>query len=106
MLRPTHAGHDEVDAIDPLGVDLGEHSREEVGLLLVVAFEDHAIARADEGLEHFHDGVGLEDRSLGEVADHREATALLGSPPVPPRIGLGAGLHVVSVSVGFVLTAR
>ncbi|MCY1372873.1 hypothetical protein D9M69_601100 [compost metagenome] len=50
VLGAADAGHDHVQVVQPAGVGLGQGAREEIRLLLVVAFEHHAIAGGDQCL--------------------------------------------------------
>ncbi|MNU85392.1 hypothetical protein D3C71_751320 [compost metagenome] len=69
--------------IDLVGIDLGQHAGEEVRLLLIIAFEDDAVARREQRFEH-GDHVALLQHGAARVLAHGvEAAALLGAPRIP-----------------------
>ncbi|MNN66230.1 hypothetical protein D3C81_1817940 [compost metagenome] len=85
MLGAADAGHDHVQVVQASGVDLGQCAREEVGLLLVVAFQHYPVAGGEQQLQGFDDAFGGQHHAIGEVADPVEAALLFGAPPRPLR---------------------
>ena len=98
MLGEHDAGLDDVEVMDLRLVDLGEGAGEEVGLLLVVAFEAHPITGPDDRLHQLRRVTRGDDLALGELPPGGEtlvAVALLRVPfshawtlPRPSRMGL------------------
>ncbi len=58
MLAEDDSGLNYVDVMQLRPVSVGERAGQEVGLLLVVAFEAHAVARPDDGLHQLRGVVG------------------------------------------------
>ncbi|MNI63604.1 hypothetical protein D3C73_1189870 [compost metagenome] len=85
MLGTADAGHDHVQVVQALGVGLGQRTGEEVGLLLVVAFEHHPVPWGDQQLQCLDDALGWQHHTVGQVTDPLQAALLLGAPPGPLR---------------------
>jgi hypothetical protein len=58
MLGAAHARNDEMQVVDDFRIDLREGTRQEIRLFLVVALDDHAVARGDERLQDIDDALG------------------------------------------------
>src|SRR5438034_2222135 len=63
-----------MQVMDPRAVDLSQRAREEVGLLLIVAFETDAIAGQDDFLQQRNDRVGIDDLARQPSAETRRGT--------------------------------
>ncbi|MNZ25712.1 hypothetical protein D3C78_428820 [compost metagenome] len=85
VLGAADAGHDHVQVVQAPRVDLGQRTREEVGLLLVVAFEHYPVAGSQQQFQGFDDTLGGQHHAVGEVADPVKAALLFGAPPRPLR---------------------
>ena len=96
VLRQAYARHDHVQFIDLVGVQLHHGAGQEVGLFLVVPFEDHAVAAGDQQREGVDDGVGADDRAVAEVAHGLEAAALFLASRVPLARRFAVLVHIVS----------
>ncbi len=57
-------------SMHPRGVDLHQRTRQEVGLLLVVAFEADAVERLDDRVEQV-DGAGMRQQLAAQVGGQR-----------------------------------
>ncbi|MDT4875866.1 hypothetical protein FQZ97_1112650 [compost metagenome] len=93
MLGAADAGHDHVQVVQAVGVCLGQGAGKEVRLLLVIAFEHHAVAGGDQHFEGFDDPLAGQDRAIGEVAHPVEAALLFGAPARPLRRGRRSCCH-------------
>ena len=71
VLRKREDRLHDMQVMDPRAVDLSQRAREEVGLLLIVAFETDAIAGQDHFLEQGNDGVGIDDLARQPSAETR-----------------------------------
>ncbi|KAF1053879.1 MAG: hypothetical protein GAK43_01201 [Stenotrophomonas maltophilia] len=89
VLGAADAGHDHVQVVDLLRIETGQRAREEVGLLLVVAFEHHAVTRLQQRLQGLDDALGGQDHAIGEVADTLQAALLVAAPACP--LGISGG---------------
>jgi len=87
VLGPPDAGHDHVQIVELGRVGLGQGAREEVGLLLVVAFQHHAVAGEDQRLKRFDDPVAGQHRPVCDFFDLPKPPLLLVAPPRPARVG-------------------
>ncbi len=85
VLCTADAGHDHVQVVQAPRVDLGQRTREEVGLLLVVAFQHHAVAGGQQQFQCFDDTLAGQHRTVGKVPDLIEAALLFGTPSRPLR---------------------
>ena len=82
-------------------IDLGERARQEIGLLLVVAFERDAVAGLDQRVRaHRRCRCAVSTRPFGEGADAREARAFP-SRRVDPDRRRRLRLRAASASFGF-----
>ena len=77
MLGTADARNQQMHVVNLVRIDLGERARQEVGLLLVVAFERDAVAGLDQGFERIDDAVGWQDAVFEPGRNGREATVLL-----------------------------
>ncbi len=68
MLGQHDAGLDDMQIVQLALVGLGERTGEEVGLLLVVAFETDPVARPDDRLQQLGGVVRRHQLALGEAA--------------------------------------
>ena len=78
VLGEHDAGLHDVDVVQHLRVGLGERACEEVGLLLVVAFEAEPIAGLEDGLEQFRDVGRRHDLARGEARPRLEPLVSVG----------------------------
>jgi len=69
-------------------VDLRQRARQEIGLLLVVAFEDDAVAGRDQGFQKGDDVARRDDTAVGDGGCPRQAPGLVGAPSVPLARGV------------------
>ncbi|MNP31014.1 hypothetical protein D3C76_1241170 [compost metagenome] len=76
VLGAADAGHDHVQVVQLAGIGLGQGTGEKIRLLLVVAFEHHAVARHDQGFEGRDDFVGRQHHAIGQRPDAVEAALL------------------------------
>ncbi len=83
VFHPAHARDDHVQAVHLGRVHLGQRAREEVGLLLVVALQHHAVARRGDGFEEWDDVGGGHDTATGKGGAACHAAALFGAAGVP-----------------------
>ena len=63
MFRAADTGLDHVQVVYALRVEIGQRTREKIGLFLVVALGYHAVARANEGMQRV--GYALAGQHLG-----------------------------------------
>ena len=61
MLAAPDAGHNHMQVVDFLRIDLGEHAGEEISLFLVVAFQHHPIARGEQIFQYADQLVSGDD---------------------------------------------
>ena len=87
VLGTADAGHDHVQIVERGRVGLGQGAREEVGLLLVVALQHHAVAGEDQGFKGLDDLVTGQHRPVCVFLDQPEPPLLLVAPPRPARVG-------------------
>ncbi len=97
LLRTADARDDHVQIVNPGRVDLGEGARQEVRLLLVVAFEHDTVVRSNDRLEERDDVAGRDDTSLGDGRPALHAPCLFGAALIP-LTGRGLGWHLLSSS--------
>ncbi|MCY1243286.1 hypothetical protein D9M72_562940 [compost metagenome] len=94
MLDPAHARNDHVERIHARRIDLRERARQEVSLLLVVAFQHHAVAGRQHGLQEGDDVAGRDHLAVGNGCGVLLA-ARLGFPAgIPLAACAGAGHRV------------
>ena len=92
VLRQRQHRLHHVQAVHPLRIDLHQRLGQEVGLLLVVAFEADAVAGLDHRFEQGADGFGV-DALAGEPRAQRAGRA---RQPGSAVLGLGvpvSGVH-------------
>jgi len=65
MFAPADRRDEKVDVVELGRVGLDERARQEIGLLLVVAFERDAVAGLDDGFERRDDVAAFQDLSVG-----------------------------------------
>ncbi|MNV09412.1 hypothetical protein D3C71_999020 [compost metagenome] len=87
VLGASDAGHDHVQVMQLRGVGLGQGTGKEIRLLLVVAFEHHAVARQDQRLQRRDDVIGGQHHTVGKTSHQLEAPLLFAAPPRPSRVG-------------------
>jgi hypothetical protein len=63
MVGQRQHGLHHVQIVHPRGIDLRQGGGEEIGLLLIVAFDHHAVTRLDDGFEQRRRAVGRADFS-------------------------------------------
>ncbi len=73
MLAATDARHDHMQIVDFLRIGFRQHAGEEIGLLLVVAFQHHPVAGGDQVFQYADQLVSGDDFA-GDVG--------LGQPPL------------------------
>ncbi|MNL07405.1 hypothetical protein D3C87_1280780 [compost metagenome] len=89
MFDAAHARNDHVQVVHGGRVYLGQRTGQEVRLLLVVAFEHHAVARGGHGFEEGDDVVGGNHLAIGQPGAKALAAALLSAAGVPLAGGGG-----------------
>ena len=82
----------QVQVMELRRVDPDERTRQEVGLLLVVALESHCVARLDQRLQCLDDRSGLQDGSLHPRREPGQARGFL-RPAARPTVRLFGELH-------------
>gem|GEM_PF-6418854 len=85
MLGAADAGHDHVQVVQLAGIDLGQRAGEEIRLLLVVAFEYHAIAGCDQRFQGLDDPLAGQHHAIGEATRLIETPGLFGTTTRPLR---------------------
>ena len=83
VLHPAHARDDHVQVMQARRIGLGQRPRQEIGLLLVVAFQHHAVAGGGNGFEESHDVAGGHHLARGDLRAQVLAAPLLGAARVP-----------------------
>ncbi|GAB3389502.1 hypothetical protein GCM10027514_32370 [Azotobacter armeniacus] len=96
VLGAADAGHDHVQIVQPAGIDLGQRAGQEVRLLLVVAFQHHAIAGGDQRFQGGDYPVARQDHAIGEATHLLEPALLLAAPARPLRRGGNCCCHACS----------
>ncbi len=66
MLAAPDAGHNHMQVVNFLRIDLGEHAGEEISLFLVVAFQHYPIARGEQ-IFHYADQLVSGDDFAGDL---------------------------------------
>ncbi len=85
VLGAADAGHDHVQVVQLAGIDLGQRAGEEIRLLLVVAFEYHAIAGCDQRFQGLDDPLAGQHHAIGEATRLIETPGLFGTTTRPLR---------------------
>ena len=76
MFRTADARNQQMHVVNFLWIDLRERARQEVGLLLVVAFERDAVAGLDQRFECLDDAVRRQHAVFEPRCDRRETAVL------------------------------
>jgi hypothetical protein len=84
VLRSADAPDQQVHIMGLRRIDLDERPRQEIGLLLVVAFERHGVPGLQQRLQGLGDRPALQHRSLHPGRDPGQSRGLLGhaTPPI------------------------
>ena len=98
MLGAAHARNDEMQVVDDFRIDLRERTRQEIRLLLVVALDDHAVARGDERLQDIDDALGGQHHAIRDRCDARKPAMFFRAARGPAGLGLTLTGHVDSRS--------
>ena len=102
MLGAADAGHDHVQVVELFRVGLGQRTRKEIRLLLVVALQHHTVAGMDQRFERGDDLVGGQHHTVGQPAHLVETALLLVAPPRPARVGGNCCCHAHSTGFAVV----
>ena len=85
MLGPADARDDQMQVTNPLGIDLGERPGQEIGLFLIVAFDDDPIPTRNQRFKGGHDFFRREKGAAHLRLDGRKTTPLLVAAGCPGR---------------------
>ena len=83
MFHAADAGDDHMEVVQARGIGIGQRARQKVRLLLVVAFQHHAVARRGHGFEEGHDVAGGNDLACGDARPQGLPAALFCAARVP-----------------------
>jgi len=96
MLRQGQHREQHVQVMHTRRIEPGQRLRQEVGLLLVIAFEADAIARFDDGVQQIGNARRRQELAFERVAEHaacaRQAFIAIGLPTIPDAVG---GRHLL-----------
>ena len=90
VLGQADAGHDHVQMVDLVRVHPGQHARQKIRLLLVIAFQNDAVAGRQQRFQHGHHIALLQHRSVRILAHGVQAAPLLGAARIPALASLFA----------------